>query len=54
MPRKAKKAPEMKEMRVTLKGGKASKAPARKKAVKSMSFHQWVAHYVKMSGGNPV
>lgn len=31
------------------KGGKAAK-----KAAKPMSFTEWVEHYAKMSGGNPV
>ena len=31
---------------------KGAKAP--KKAGKPMSFTEWVEHYAKMSGGNPV
>lgn len=56
--KKPAKQGKMKALRVTL----ASKSPARSKKAKgpatakstSMSFTEWVAHYVKMSGGNPV
>jgi hypothetical protein len=30
------------------------KSKAVKKASKPMSFTQWIEHYAKMSGGNPV
>ena len=53
MAKKAKKTPKMKEMKVTLTGGR--KSASRPKAKKGkMSFRKWLDHYVKASGGNPV
>ena len=47
----------MRTLKVSLDSGDkgtAKKAKSGKKTPKSMSFTQWVEHYAKMSGGNPV
>lgn len=51
-----KKTGEMKTLKVEFSTEKASKKEpkAKSKGAKPMDFTQWVAHYVKMSGGNPV
>ena len=55
--KKPDKAAKMRVMKVTLERPKRSKGKggaASKKAAKPMSFNEWVEHYAKMSGGNPV
>ena len=56
-PKKPDKPAKMRTLKVSLdasakparKGAKAGKKPS-----KPMSFTEWVEHYAKMSGGNPV
>lgn len=56
--KKPDKSAKLKTLKVDL--APAAKSPARKggkaakKAAKPMSFTEWVEHYAKMSGGNPV
>lgn len=48
---------KMRTLKVSVDGASksaAKKAKSGKKAAKPMSFTQWVEHYAKMSGGNPV
>lgn len=56
--KKPNKSAPMRTLKVELEGGakKASRKPSKsgKKPVKPMSFTEWVEHYAKMSGGNPV
>lgn len=56
-PQKPDKAAKMRTLKVSV--ASADKASARKpvkakKSPKPMSFTEWVEHYAKMSGGNPV
>ena len=56
--KKPDKAPKLKALKVTLepaspKAGRKQGKSA-KKSPKPMSFTEWVEHYAKMSGGNPV
>lgn len=55
--KKPDKTAKMRVMKVTLdapkKAGRKT-GKTGKKAVKPMSFNEWVEHYAKMSGGNPV
>lgn len=47
----------MRTLKVSLAGAKKSAGKTgkgSKKAPKPMSFSEWVDHYAKMSGGNPV
>lgn len=56
--KKPDKTAKMKTLKVEM--GASSKASSRKeakpakKAAKPMSFTEWVEHYAKQSGGNPV
>jgi hypothetical protein len=58
LPKKSDKPAKLKTMEVRL-GETAKKSASKagksaKKAPKPMSFTEWVEHYAKMSGGNPV
>lgn len=55
--KKTDKAPKLRVLRVTLEKApkvERSKRGKGRKAGKPMSFAEWVEHYAKMSGGNPV
>jgi hypothetical protein len=52
--KKTDKTAKMRVMKVTLDSPKKRARKTPKKAAKPMSFTEWVEHYAKMSGGNPV
>jgi hypothetical protein len=55
--KKPDKPAKMRVLKVTLDAPKKSSPKAGKsgkKSAKPMSFTEWVEHYAKMSGGNPV
>jgi hypothetical protein len=55
--KKPSKQQKMRAVKVSFDGEtklRSKKGKTGKKAVKPMSFTQWVEHYAKMSGGNPV
>jgi hypothetical protein len=57
-PQKPDKSAKMKALEVRLapatKKNASKPAKSSKKSPKPMSFTEWVEHYAKMSGGNPV
>lgn len=52
--KKSDKPAKLKAMKVSLEPAKKPGRKGAKRPTKPMSFTQWVEHYAKMSGGNPV